>query len=126
MYQPRKDSRREKVLQIVNESGGITAEHILKLHGTMGFLNVWAITTELRKLARYRCINQIGNVFFSVEQEKPVYKADPKDLVPPREAMPFTPLKTFPPTISPRGQAIERRHFKTCKSNVRFQRENDL
>jgi len=93
MYNPRKDSRREKVLQIVNESGGITAEQILKTHGTMGFLNVWAITTELRKLARYRCINQEGNVFFAVAQEKPVYKSDPKDLVPPREAMPFVPLK---------------------------------
>jgi hypothetical protein len=126
MYQPRKDSRRERMLQIVNESGGITAEHIAKTYGTMGFLNVWAITSELRKLARFKCINQIGNVFFSVEQEKPAYKAEPKNLVPPREAVPFTPLKTFPPTISPRGQPIERRQFKNCRSNVRFQRENEI
>jgi hypothetical protein len=126
MYTPKKDSRRAKVLQIVNESGGITAEHILKKYGSMGFLNVWAITTELRKLARYSCINQIGNVFFPAIQEKPVFKEEPKILVPPREAMPFTPLKTFPPTISPRGQPIERRNFKNCRSNVRFQGKNDV
>jgi hypothetical protein len=91
----------------------------------MGCADSWNITSELRKLVRYKCIKQIGTVFFPIYRDKPVEK-EPENLVKPREAMPFTPLKTFLPAVSPRGQAIERRHFKTCKSNVRYQRENDL
>ena len=114
------------MLQIVNNSNGITTERIVSLHGLMGFKHDWEITSELRKLCRYKCINQIGNVFFSIAQSKPTYTDEPKILVPPREPMPFTPLKTFPPTISPRGQLIERRDFKNCRSNVRFQGKNDV
>jgi len=125
MYVPRVGSRRAELIDIVNNSGGITVERLIEKHGMMGCPDSWNITSELRKLVRYKCIKQIGNVFFPVYRDKPVEK-EPENLVKPREAMPFTPLKTFPPTISPRGQAIERRHFKTCKSNVRFQRENDL
>ena len=83
------------------------------------------ITTELRKLVRLKCFKQEGDVFFPSYKDKPM-PIDEKKLVPPREPMPFKPLKTFPPTISPRGQVIERRTFKTCKSNVRYKRENDL
>ena len=126
MYIPRSGSRRAKVLQIINESGGITVERFTEKHGIMGFKDGWAVTSELRKLARYGCIKQIGNVFFSVSQQKPVETGEVKNLVPPREAVPFTPLKTYLPTISPRGQLIERRHFKNCKSDVRYQRENDV
>jgi hypothetical protein len=126
MYQPRKDSRRAKVLQIVNDSGGITVERFIEKHGIMGFENLWAVTSELRKLARYGCIKQIGNVFFSVTQQNPVDTGEPKNLVPAREPVPFTPLKTFPPKISPRGQPIERREFKNCRSNIRYQGKNDV
>ena len=105
MYIPRVGSRRAEFIEIVNKSGGITVERIVKQYGMLGFPDVWYITSELRKLVRYKCI---------------------KNLVPPREPVPFTPLKTFPPTVSPRGQPIERRSFKTCKSNVRYQGKNDL
>jgi hypothetical protein len=125
MYVPRVGSRRSELIDIVNNSGGITVERLIEKHGMMGCADSWNITSELRKLVRYKCIKQIGTVFFPIYRDKPVEK-EPENLVKPREAMPFTPLKTFLPAVSPRGQTIERRHFKTCKSNVRYQRENDL
>ncbi|CAB5194928.1 hypothetical protein UFOVP177_45 [uncultured Caudovirales phage] len=125
MYVPRIGSRRAEFIDIVNKSGGITVERIIQKHGMMNFANSWDMTTELRKLVRYKCIKQIGNVFFPIYKDNP-NPIDEKQLVPPREAVPFKPLKTFPPTVSPRGQPIERRSFKTCKSNVRYQSKNDL
>ena len=125
MYVPRIGSRRAEFIDIVNNSGGITVKQIIQKHGMMGFANEWDITTELRKLVRYKCFKQEGDVFFPIYKDKP-NPVDEKQLVPPREPVPFKPLKTFPPTISPRGQVIERRSFKTCKSNVRYQSKNDL
>jgi hypothetical protein len=125
MYVPRVGSRRAEFIDIVNKSGGITVKQIIQKHGMMGFANEWDITTELRKLVRYKCFKQEGDVFFPIYKDKP-NPVDEKQLVPPREPVPFKPLKTFPPTVSPRGQPIERRSFKTCKSNVRYQSKNDL
>jgi len=125
MYLPRIGSRRAELIEIVNKSGGITVKTIIQKHGMMGFANEWDMTTELRKLVRYKCFKQEGDVFFPSYKDKP-NPVDEKQLVPSREPIPFKPLKTFPPTVSPRGQAIERRHFKTCKSNVRYQSKNDI
>lgn len=125
MYVPRIGSRRAEFIDIVNKSGGITVKQIIQKHGMMGFANEWDITTELRKLVRYKCFKQEGDVFFPIYKDKP-NPVDEKQIVPPREPVPFKPLKTFPPTVSPRGQPIERRSFKTCKSNVRYQSKNDL
>ena len=125
MYVPRVGSRRAEFIDIVNNSGGITVKQIIQKHGMMGFANEWDITTELRKLVRYKCFKQEGDVFFPIYKDKP-NPVDEQQLVPPREPVPFKPLQTFPPTISPRGQVIERRSFKTCKSNVRYQSKNDL
>jgi hypothetical protein len=125
MYVPRVGSRRAEFIDIVNNSGGITVKEIIQKYGMMGFAVEWDITTELRKLVRLKCFKQEGDVFFPSYKDKPM-PVDEKKLVPPREPIPFTPLKTFPPTISPRGQVIERRTFKTCKSNVRYQGKNDI
>jgi hypothetical protein len=125
MYVPRVGSRRAEFIDIVNNSGGITVKEIIQKYGMMGFAMELDITTELRKLVRLKCFKQEGDVFFPSYKDKPM-PVDEKKLVPPREPIPFTPLKTFPPTVSPRGQVIERRTFKTCKSNVRYKRENDL
>jgi hypothetical protein len=126
MYLPRIGSRRAEFIEIVNNSGGITVERIIQKHGMMNFANSWDMTTELRKLVRYKCIKQIGDVFFPIYKDTPAKFEEDKNLVPPREPVPFKPLQTFPPTVSPRGQPIERRSFKTCKSNVRYQGKNDL
>lgn len=125
MYVPRIGSRRAEFIDIVNNSGGITVKQIIQKYGMMGFANEWDITTELIKLVRYKCFKQEGDVFFPIYKDKPS-PVDEKQIVPPREPVPFKPLKTFPPTVSPRGQPIERRSFKTCKSNVRYQSKNDL
>ena len=125
MYVPRIGSRRAEFIDIVNNSGGISVKEIIQRYGMMGFANEWDMTTELRKLVRLKSFKQEGDVFFPSYKDKPM-PVDEKKLVPPREPIPFTPLKTFPPTVSPRGQVIERRTFKTCKSNVRYKRENDL
>jgi hypothetical protein len=126
MYVPRIGSRREKLIEIVNKSGGITTERLVEKHGMLGATEIWNLIRDLKKLAKLHCINQIGDVFFPIYKSVPaVFEAD-KNLVPPREPVPFTPLKTFPPTLSPRGQPIERRSFKTCKSNVRYQSKNDV
>jgi hypothetical protein len=126
MYVPRIGSRREKLIEIVNKSGGITIERLIEKHGMLGAADTMFLIRDLKKLAKLYCINQIGDVFFPIYKSVPaVFEVD-KNLVPPREPVPFTPLKTFPPTISPRGQPIERRSFKTCKSNVRYQSKNDI
>ena len=126
MYVPRIGSRREKLIEIVNNSGGITIESLIEKHGMLGAAETWFLIRDLKKLAKLYCINQIGDVFFPIYKSVPaVFEVD-KNLVPPREPVPFTPLKTFPPTISPRGQPIERRSFKTCKSNVRYQSKNEI
>ena len=126
MYVPREGSRRELLIEIVNKSGGITIERLVEKHGMLGATEIWNLIRDLKKLAKLHCINQIGDVFFPIYKSVPaVFEVD-KNLVPPREPVPFTPLKTFPPTISPRGQPIERRSFKTCKSNVRYQGKNDI
>jgi hypothetical protein len=125
MYLPREGSRREQLIEIVNKSGSITVERLVKKHGMMGFSDTWNITIELRKLAKLGSIKYEGDVFFPAHRDKPAIISD-DNLVPSREPVPFKPLKTFPPTISPRGQVIERRSFKTCKSNVRYQSKNDI
>jgi hypothetical protein len=126
MYVPREGSRRELLIEIVNKSGGITIERLVEKHGMLGATEIWNLIRDLKKLAKLHCINQIGDVFFPIYKSVPaVFEVD-KNLVPPREPVPFTPLKTFPPIISPRGQPIERRSFKTCKSNVRYQSKNDV
>jgi hypothetical protein len=126
MYIPREGSRRERFIEIINEAGNITVEKLVKKHGMMGFANTWDITIELRKLARLKCIKMQGDVFFPAFRDRPALINDEVNLVQPREPVPFKPLQTFPRTVSPRGQVIERRTFKTCKSNVRYKRENDI
>jgi hypothetical protein len=126
MYVPRIGSRREKLIEIVNKSGGITIERLVEKHGMLGAADTMFLIRDLKKLAKLYCINQIGDVFFPIYKDTPAKFEEDKNLVPPREPVPFTPLKTFPPTISPRGQPIERRSFKTCKSNVRYQSKNDI
>jgi hypothetical protein len=126
MYVPRTGSRREKLIEIVNKSGGITSERLIEKHGMLGAAETWFLIRDLRRLAKLHCINQIGDVFFPIFKAKPTEIDDKVDLVPPRTAPPFKPLETFPPTVSPRGQPIERRSFKTCKSNVRYQSKNDI
>ena len=125
MYVPRVNSRRAKILDIINDSGGITIERFIEKYGMMKFESILHIANEFRKLVKLNVIKQLGTVYFPVYRDKPVSK-EPDNLVPPREALPFKPLKTFPRTVSPRGQPIEKRSFKTCKSNVRYKRENDL
>jgi hypothetical protein len=126
MYVPRVNSRREKLIEIVNKSGDITIERLVEKHGMLGATDKWYLIRDLRKLAKLYCINQIGDVFFPIFKPSPSEIDDKVDLVPPRTAPPFKPLQTYLPTISPRGQVIERRTFKTCKSNVRYQSKNDL
>ena len=126
MYVPRIGSRREQLIEIVNKSGGITTERLIEKHGMLGAAETWFLTRDLRRLAKLHCINQIGNVFFPIFKVKPAEIDDKADLVQPRTAPPFKPLQTYLPTISPRGQVIERRTFKTCKSNVRYQSKNDI
>jgi hypothetical protein len=126
MYVPREGSRRELLIDIVNKSGGITVERLIEKHGMLGCTESWNILRELRKLASLHCIKQIGDIFFPVFRVKPADMDAKIDLVPPRTPPLFKPLQTFPPTISPRGQVIERRTFKTCKSNVRYQGKNDI
>jgi hypothetical protein len=126
MYVPRLNSRREQLIDIVNKSGGITVEKIVRKYGMLGFFDTWNITTELRKLVKLNSIKEIGDIFFPIYKVKPSNIDEEVDIVPPRSALPFKPLKTFPPTVSPRGQPIERRSFKTCKSNVRYQGKNDI
>ncbi len=41
MYVPRVNSRREKLIEIVNKSGGITIEKLVEKHGLLGAADPW-------------------------------------------------------------------------------------
>lgn len=114
------------MLLIIEQTQGISAQDFVNKHGDMGFFSIWSMVHELRKLVKYGCLREHNEVFFSVIQARPVVEEEPDRRAAAREPVPFSPLKTFLPTISPRGQTIEKRHFKSCNSPIRYQKPHDI
>lgn len=116
MLEPKVGSRRYTLWQVFVNEGGMTLETLMSQHGMFGFKKLHELRSELQTLINYRCLKIIGNVYFPTtvaEQRKKEL-----NIVPSREPPPFKPLKNPYPTVSPRGQVIERRSFKTCTSDI--------
>jgi len=69
----------------------------------------------------------IGNFYFYSEQESGIMKYEKKlKELQKQQQERFKPLKLQYPTVSPRGQKIERKSFITLTSNVRNTNRNDF
>ncbi len=87
----------------------------LKLHD-----DAFMVTRELNILKGFEVVREDNGRFYEYVHEPEIVTE-----VVIRQPMAFKPLNTFLPTVSPRGQPIERREFKTCKSSVK-PTKNDL
>lgn len=110
-------TRREKILEVFHKHGGMTADALLMNFGMFKYERDYELRTALKDLVNYQKLRLIGNVYFPVGQ--PAKEATVMQVVPPKYQPKFKPLKQFLPKVSPRGQQIAERSFKTCVSNVK-------
>lgn len=107
-------TRREKILEVFHKHGGMTADALLMNFGMFGYGKEHELMAGLTDLVNYRKLIKIGDVYYAIGQPPTVM-----DVAPPRYQPPFKPLSKFLPKVSPRGQTIADRQFKTCTSNVK-------
>ena len=117
MLIPKDNSKRASVLRTVVEYGGISVAEIETFFGKLGYNRPSKLRAALQDLVTNRCLKLVDGVYYPAEEVKP--KQAQKNIAEPKEPLPFKQLKTFLPKVSPRGQAIEERSFKTCTSNVK-------
>lgn len=122
MIIPRSGSRRRQILDLFSKHGGMNFEVFVANFGTHGFDKMHQLRTELQTLINHGCLRMVGNVYFSTMGAKEIMTTN---LVPSREPKPFTPLKSYLPKESPRGQPIGGRSFKHLVSNVKPTFNND-
>lgn len=116
MLKPQPGSRRERIWQVFVSEGGMTLDTLIANYGMFSFKKVYELRSELQTLINYRCLKLLGNVYFPTTVAE--QKKKELNIVPSREPREFKPLKNPYPTVSPRGQKIERRSFKTCTSDI--------
>lgn len=116
---PKPKSRRWDLWQIFINEGGMTLDQLISKHGMFGMPKRHMLARELETLCSYKVLKEIDEMYYAINAES-TPKEEP-NIVPSREPFPFKPLKDFYPKVSPRGQPIERRSFKTCtgESNTR-------
>jgi hypothetical protein len=72
------------------------------------------VTRELNILIGFEVVREENERYYeNIKKEEEVITE-----VVIRQPMVFKPLNTFLPTVSPRGQPIEKRSFKTCTSPI--------
>ena len=123
-YRPKRGSRRNTILETFERYGGMTFDVFLRKCGDFNFSKPWDLKGELNTLVKLGCLDFKDGVYFPKDRTDEL--VIPDNLVPSREAIPFKPLKTFLPKESPRGQKIECREFKICKSNIKVQNPNNI
>ncbi len=116
MLRPQPGSRRERIWQVFVNEGGMTLDTLMANYGMFSFKKVHELRSELQTLINYRCLKMIGNVYFPTTVAE--QKKKELNIVPSREPKPFSPLKSFLPKESPRGQPIQSRGIKTCTSRI--------
>ena len=118
-YKPKIGSKRAKLYEYVLKNPGLTAMQLharLKLHD-----DAFMVTRELNILKGFEVVREDNGRFYEYVHEPEIVTE-----VVIRQPMAFKPLNTFLPTVSPRGQPIERREFKTCKSKIKVQNPNNI
>ena len=117
-YKPKIGSKRATLYEYVLKNPGLTAMQLharLKLHD-----DAFMVTRELNILKGFEVVREDNGRFYEHVPEPEIITE-----VVVRQPMVFKPLNTFLPTVSPRGQPIEHRSFKICKSSVK-PTKNDL
>jgi hypothetical protein len=120
-YKPKIGSKRERLYKYVLAHPGLT---VMQLHSRLKqYDDAFMVTRELNILIGYEVLKEEkGKYYENNKIEEPEIITE----VVIRQPMIFKPLNTFLPTVSPRGQPIERRSFKTCNSKIRVQNPNNI
>ena len=117
-YKPKIGSKRATLYEYVLKHPGLTA---MQLHARLKLYDdAFMVTREMNILKNFEVVREENGKFYERVPEEIVTE------VVIRQPMVFKPLNTFLPTESPRGQPIERRHFKTCSSKIRVQNPNNI
>ena len=116
MLIPKEGSKRAEILRTVIENGGLSIKEIEEIFGRFGFTRPARMKAALQDLVINRCLKVIDGVYYPIGEVIPKSK---RDNVAEPKTVDFKPLKTFLPKVSPRGQVIEERSFKTCTSNIK-------
>ena len=117
MLIPKEGSKRAEILRTVIEYGSVSSKEIEEIFGRFGFTRPARMRAALQELVVNRCLKVVDGVYYPMEEMKPKSRQD--NVAEHKEPLVFKPLKTFLPKVSPRGQAIEERSFKTCTSNIK-------
>lgn len=117
-YKPKIGSKRATLYEYVLKNPGLTA---MQLHARLKLYDdAFMVTREMNILKNFEVVREENGKFYERVPEEIVTE------VVIQQPMVFKPLNTFLPTESPRGQPIERRHFKTCSSKIRVQNPNNI
>ena len=117
-YKPKTGSKRAKLYEFVLANQGLNISQIWrrsKLHDDQ-----FMVVRELNILINFNVIREEDGKYYEHIPEPEIVT---EVLI--RQPFIFKPLNNFLPTVSPRGQPIEKRSFKICKSNIRATK-NDL
>lgn len=117
MLIPKEGSKRAEILRTVIEYGSVSTKEIEEIFGRFGFTRPARMRAALQELVVNRCLKVVNGVYYPIEEMKPRNRQE--NIAETKELPVFKPLKTFLPKVSPRGQAIEERSFKTCTSNIK-------
>ena len=117
IYKEGENMNRDEVVRAFTLNGGMTANMLIMNYGLFGYENIAELKEELNILVSYGKLRKGGNYYFPTNNIERL--ATGKNIVPPREPVPFTPLKYVLPKVSPRGQPIEQRSFHTCTSSIK-------
>jgi hypothetical protein len=112
-YKPKIGSKRARLYDYVLKHPGLT---VMQLHKALKqYDDQFMVTRELNILIGFEVVREEnGRYYENIKIEEPEVVTE----VVIRQPMVFKPLNTFLPTVSPRGQPIERRSFKTCTSPI--------
>jgi hypothetical protein len=120
-YKPKIGSKRAILYEYVLKHPGLT---VMQLHARLKLYDdAFMVTRELNILIGFEVVREENERYYeNIKKEEPEIITE----VVIRQPMVFKPLNTFLPTVSPRGQPIERRSFKTCNSKIRVQNPNNI
>ncbi len=120
-YKPKIGSKRETIYKFVLANPGLSAIQVWRR--TKLYDDQFMVTRELNILIGFEVVREEnGRYYENIKIEEPEVVTE----VVIRQPMVFKPLNTFLPTVSPRGQPIERRSFKTCNSKIKVQNPNNI
>ena len=119
-YKPKIGSKRATLYEYVLKNPGLT---VMQLHKALRqYDDQFMVTRELNILIGFEVVREEdGRYYENIKKEEEIITE-----VVIRQPMVFKPLNTFLPTVSPRGQPIERRSFKTCNSKIKVQNPNNI